>query len=199
MSTATVRDKILNSALDLFAKKGFSATSMDEIAEHAGMKGPNLYKYFKGKEDIFHEIDSLMEGSYKLGMGMNPEYEVWIHNGEELKIYSMKQIEFTLHNENIRKLRKMCTIEQFRDEYQSKLASLHQFTNICNFYTKIFEGLIKYGAIEKCDPEMAAMEYFAPVSMLIQMYDREPEREKEIVSKMEQYIDFFIERYFIKK
>ena len=53
------KEKLLFAALDLFSQKGYSATSVDEIAESIGIKGPNIYKYFKGKEGILKELTSL--------------------------------------------------------------------------------------------------------------------------------------------
>ena len=45
MAEMSVREKITYAALDLFSQKGFDATTVEEIADAAGMKGPNLYKY----------------------------------------------------------------------------------------------------------------------------------------------------------
>ena len=39
MTGMPAKEKLLYSALDLFSKKGYDATSVDEIAEAAGMKG----------------------------------------------------------------------------------------------------------------------------------------------------------------
>ena len=39
--------------------------------------------------------------------------------------------------------------------------------------------------------------FAAPVSMLIQLYDREPERKEEVLKKAEAHIDLFIQTYFI--
>jgi len=55
MVTST-REKILNEALDLFAAKGYHATSMREIAKAVGIKGSSIYNHFSGKEDIFSEL-----------------------------------------------------------------------------------------------------------------------------------------------
>src|SRR6056297_1891608 len=55
MVTST-REKILNEALDLFAAKGYHATSMREIARSVGIKGSSIYNHFSGKEDIFSEL-----------------------------------------------------------------------------------------------------------------------------------------------
>ena len=40
----------------LFAEKGFDATSVDEIVEKAGVNKSSVYYYFKSKKDILHEL-----------------------------------------------------------------------------------------------------------------------------------------------
>jgi len=47
------RRKILDEAMDLFRKKGYSAASMQEIAEACGMAKASIYKFFPSKEDLF--------------------------------------------------------------------------------------------------------------------------------------------------
>lgn len=51
MST-TKRDAICEAALALFAEKGTEATTTREITEHAGTAEDNLYRHFKGKDDL---------------------------------------------------------------------------------------------------------------------------------------------------
>lgn len=46
------REQILEAALDVFAKNGFRGSTIDQIAEAAGMSKPNLLYYFASKEDI---------------------------------------------------------------------------------------------------------------------------------------------------
>jgi AcrR family transcriptional regulator len=196
MSTASVREKIINAALDLFSQKGYDATSVDEIAESIGMKGPNIYKYFKGKEEVLKELSVKMEEGYRQRMKMNPEEGANISNRDELKAYSMNQIKFTMEDDKIKKLRKMGTIEQFRNPHFSRQTSEHQFDNMQRQFTAIFKNLMDKGILENDDAEMMAMEYYAPVSLLIQLCDREPDRKDEVMGKVEKYIDFFLDRYF---
>jgi AcrR family transcriptional regulator len=47
------KDKILQESLKLFSSKGYSGTSMNEIAETVGIKKPSLYFHFKSKTEIF--------------------------------------------------------------------------------------------------------------------------------------------------
>lgn len=50
------RDRILDAALDVFSRHGYRGASIDEIAAGAGMSKPNLFYYYKRKEDILHAV-----------------------------------------------------------------------------------------------------------------------------------------------
>ncbi len=50
------KERIIQSAKILFAKKGFAATGLREIADKAGVSLGNIYNHFKNKEQIFDEI-----------------------------------------------------------------------------------------------------------------------------------------------
>ncbi|WP_120006655.1 TetR/AcrR family transcriptional regulator [Nesterenkonia muleiensis] len=50
------RDGILTAAASLFAKKGFSATRMNEIAELSGLRQSSIYYWFRSKEQILRTI-----------------------------------------------------------------------------------------------------------------------------------------------
>ena len=47
---------ILKTALGLFSKKGYYATSIDDITREAGISKGLVYNYFKSKEEIFFEL-----------------------------------------------------------------------------------------------------------------------------------------------
>lgn len=50
------RVKIMNSALDLFAEKGFDATSINMIAKRACISKGLIYNYFESKEELIKII-----------------------------------------------------------------------------------------------------------------------------------------------
>jgi len=52
----TVRKKIIDAASLLYAKKGFSATSIEEISEMAGVSLPVTYRYARKKAEIMKMI-----------------------------------------------------------------------------------------------------------------------------------------------
>jgi AcrR family transcriptional regulator len=53
------RQEILQSALACFAKKGFEASTVDDIVAQSGMSKGAIYNYFKSKDEIYL---GLMEG-----------------------------------------------------------------------------------------------------------------------------------------
>ncbi|MEC0174013.1 TetR/AcrR family transcriptional regulator [Paenibacillus favisporus] len=44
--------KIREAAIDLFMRKGYHATSIDDVSKHAGVSKGLLYNYYKGKEEL---------------------------------------------------------------------------------------------------------------------------------------------------
>jgi AcrR family transcriptional regulator len=50
------RRQLLDVALEVFARQGFHATSMDEIAETAGVTKPVLYQHFRSKRALYREL-----------------------------------------------------------------------------------------------------------------------------------------------
>ena len=198
MERGSTKEKLMETALTLFSQKGYEATSVDEIAESIGIKGPNLYKYFKGKQALFDEITSLNDIAYNNMMGLSDKVANSIHTAEELKAFSLRQIEYTTSTDTVIKLRKMLTIEQFRSKNISEQTTLHQYTMPKSVYVKLFTRMMKDGEIRECDPDILAHEYVAPVTILIQLCDRSPEKKDEIMKKVEAFIDLFIEQNMTK-
>lgn len=50
------REAILARAADLFARRGYTATSMNEVAEACGVSKPSLYHYVRDKHQLLVEI-----------------------------------------------------------------------------------------------------------------------------------------------
>ena len=50
------RELILEAALEVFSTNGFRGSTIDQIAEAAGMSKPNLLYYFRTKEAIYRTL-----------------------------------------------------------------------------------------------------------------------------------------------
>ncbi len=49
-------DRILDAAEDLFAEKGYSATSLGDVADRVGIRSPSLYNHFRNKEALYQAV-----------------------------------------------------------------------------------------------------------------------------------------------
>ena len=198
MAGTSTKEKLVAAALDLFSKKGYSATSVDEIAESIGIKGPNLYKYFKRKEALFKELSELSDQSYLDKMNLVNNKADSIEDAQGLKAFAMGQVKYTMYEDMVIKLRKMLTIEQFRSDLMKHQTTIHQYTNINDQFTRIMKNLIKNGSIAENDPALLALEFTSVITVLIQLSDREPEKSGEVLKLIERHIDHFIDTYFLK-
>ena len=61
----STKQRILDEALTLFAENGYDGTGVDLIAERVGIKGPSLYKHYKGKEEILNALIDAAEERYE--------------------------------------------------------------------------------------------------------------------------------------
>lgn len=58
---ANARERLLETAIGMFAEKGYAGTSVREIVEQAGVSKPVLYYYFQSKEGLFLAILEMAE------------------------------------------------------------------------------------------------------------------------------------------
>lgn len=62
MSKPTARDRLAQAAFDLFRERGYDDTTVDEIAERAGLGRATFFRNYRSKEDvIFPDHDRLLE------------------------------------------------------------------------------------------------------------------------------------------
>ena len=191
MKDMSTKERIMYAALDLFSKKGYDGVGVDLIAENAGLKGPSLYRHFKGKEDIFNSMIELVASHYEEGFGLKQELEELPESMEELIENAMRKIQFTMHDDIIRKTRRILAMEQFRSKRMAELTSCYHLENLQRVYADIFAGMMEKGILKQEDPEILALEFVSPVSLLIHMYDRQPEREEEVLDKIRKHFEYF--------
>lgn len=195
MNKTPTKDRILDSALTLFSERGYDGVGVDLIAEKAGIKGPSLYKHFKGKEDILNALIEMVEAHYEANFGSVNNLGAIPSSMDELITSALKRIEFTLHDPVVKKVRRVLTMEQFRSKRIALLATKYNIDSVQGIYQHIFQTMIDNGVMKKTDTALAAMAFAAPVSLLIQMCDREPEREQEIIERIKSFFRYFAEEY----
>ena len=189
------RERILEKALTLFAERGYNGTGVDLIAERVGIKGPSLYKHFKGKEDILNTLIDRAEERYNATFGTAENLGPIPKSKEEFIRNALERIEFSMKDPMIRRIRIFLVQEQFRNERLAKITTSHQLDGLQRMYTKLISKMMENGLVKKDDPAMLAMETTAPVVVMIAKADRQPEYQSELLGDIERYLRHFCDEY----
>ena len=198
----TTKQEILDAALELFSVQGYEATSISQLADAVGIRKASLYSHFENKQAI---LDALMQTTleqyekhsifsnahwddpdFTNGKEMTPEIAVEMLRG---------QVRYILHDPQISRGRKMLTIEQFRNPQMAQLQTKQNYTDVMQYCAGLVQFLIRQGRLAGPDPEIMAAQLCLPISVWINLCDREPEREDEIMQLLQRHIRQFFEVY----
>lgn len=125
------KERILETALELFAQNGYLGTSMNDIAQQLGFTKAALYKHYTSKQEILdrivehmNEMDYERVESYEMPETEPDGFaEAYLNTPiQKIRAYSMAQFDHWTKEPFSSNFRKMLTLEQYRDP---KLAQLH--------------------------------------------------------------------------
>lgn len=203
MEKGNTKQEILEAALDLFSTQGFEATSVSQIADAVGIRKASLYSHFASKQEILESLMTQVLEQYN-------KHSIFIHtdwdnaafaevkqnlSAEEVEQVVFTQIRYILHDPLVSKARKMLTIEQFRNAQMAELQTKQNYTNVMKYFTNLMRFFIQRGKLKDGDAEIMAAQLCLPVSVWINLCDREPEREDEVIELVGRHIRQFFEMY----
>ena len=186
------KERILALALDRFSQNGYAGTNIRELAESLGLVKSAMYRHFESKEKIWNALLDEMIAYYDARFGSPEHLPPAPDSLEGLVTMTMQMVDFTVHDEKVVKTRKMLTIEQFRDERARDLATKYFLTGLTGMFTPLFAGMMDKGLLRRDDPAMLAFAYNAPISALIHLCDREPEKTDEAIAQVEAFGRYFL-------
>ena len=189
------KEKILSAALEMFSQNGYAGTNIRELTASLGLVKSSMYRHFESKEEIWNSLLDEMTAYYNQRFG-SPEHLPPVPDTlEDLVAMTMRMVDFTVNDKNIIKTRKLLTIEQFRDDRARELATKHFLTGLEEMFTRIFTAMMDKGLLRRDDPAMLAFAYTAPISALVHLCDREPERTAEAMEQIEAFCRHFIKTF----
>ena len=189
------KERILEAALEMFSQNGYAGTNIRELSASLGLVKSGVYKHYESKEAIWNALLDQMIAYYAEHFG-SPEHLPPVPDTPEgLVTMTVQMVNITVHDEKIVMTRKVLTLEQFRDIRARELATKHFLTGLTDMFTRIFTGMMEKELLRKDDPAMLAFAYTAPISVLIHLCDREPEKTDEAMTQIEAFSRHFIKIY----
>ena len=192
------KERILAAALEMFSKNGYAGTNIRELSASLGLVKSGVYKHYESKEAIWNALLDEMIAYYADHFGSAEHLPPVPDSLEEFVQMTMHMVNITVHDEKIVMTRKMLAIEQFRDDRARELATRHFLTGLTDMFTHVFTGMMEKGLIRQDDPKMLAFAYTAPISALIHLCDREPEKTEDATAQIEAFSRHFIATYGVK-
>ena len=189
------KERILAAALEMFSQNGYAGTNIRELSESLGLVKSAMYRHFESKDAIWNTLLDELIAYYEARFGSMEHLPPVPDTLEELVTMTMRMVNFTIHDEKVVKSRKLLSIEQFRDDRARDLATKYFLTGLKDMFTQIFAGMMDKGLLRRDDPAMLAFAYTAPISALIHLCDREPEKTEDAMAQAEAFSRHFIRVY----
>lgn len=199
------KERILMTALHLFARDGYEAVSVSTIAGALNITKGALYRHYKNKRDIF---DSIVERMFEMDAKRAEECQVPTEtfelqpetygstSAESIEKFTIEQFHFWTEDDFASHFRKMLTLEQYRNEEMAELYSNCIVTGPVAYMEDLFRELMKKGVLRDEDPKQLAALYYAPLFLLINMYDQTGEKE-QYTEILRRHIRDFMNCYWI--
>ena len=195
------KERILTTALQLFARDGYEAVSVSDIAQALGMTKGALYKHYKNKRDLFDsmiqrmlELDSTAARQY----GMPEQAFQADESGydqvdwDDLKRFTLAQFRFWTEDAFACPLRRMLSLEQYRSEEMGKLYQEMVVSGPVHYTADIFSRMMARGRMKPGDADALAAQFYAPMFLLIAMADGGAENGLSVLQNL---MDDFIRRW----
>ena len=200
MDRGNTKQEIIEAALDLFSAQGFEATSVSQIADAVGIRKASLYSHFENKQAILDAlVQEVLEQYEEHSLFARAD---WEKDAGDLPLTPdaaaqmiLGQIRYILHDPSISRARKMLVIEQFQNPELAKLQTKQNYSDVLGYFTGLIKCLIQKGVLAEDDPEIMAAQFCLPISVWINLCDREPEREQAVMELVERHIRQFFRIY----
>ena len=198
---ADTREKILNAALQLFARDGYEAVSVSGIASALGITKGALYRHYQNKRDIFDSIVRRMEERDRQQSAENgvPEgtaeempdvYEA--ADPQNILAFSKAMFRYWTEDEFASNFRKMLTLEQFRSPEMGRLYQQYLVSGPVGYMADLF------AAQNMPRPKELAVRFYAQMFLLYSVYDGTGNK-KAALALMDDLLDRTAEQLAVEK
>lgn len=189
------KERIMETALELFAERGYLGTSMNDIAKQLGFTKAALYKHYTSKQEILNrivermnEMDYERAKQFEMPEGNLAEIVAAYQKTpvEKVRAYSKAQFLHWTEEEFSSRFRKMLTLEQYRDPEMAQLYQKYLATGPVDYMAAIFRGLTD----SEENARHLALEFYGPMFLLYSVSDSGADQE-QVLSLLDAHIERF--------
>lgn len=166
------KEKILYSSLDMFAKRGYNAVSIRDIAASVNIKESSIYYHFNNKQDILDSIVKKYEEHINELTDILNTAISGVDNSKPLSFDAMKTYFFEqyLFDSFCNKMMRFMMIEQFNSGKMQSLYERYLFELPEKIQTGAFFLMSRNGIISKQQARQFGQAFFSEMTMLTFRY-----------------------------
>jgi TetR/AcrR family fatty acid metabolism transcriptional regulator len=188
MKIGDKREKIIHSAIYIFAEKGFHEAKISEIAENAGVADGTIYLYFKNKTDILLAI--FEEEVAKIITKINQRLITADDPLEKLRIFVKLYFNMLMNNKDLALL--LQTELRRGNEYIKEYYE-HKFSEYLKIiFDFITEGQNKKIFREDLNPDFVASAIYGAIDEVSRLVFFSPDKKYNFNLIIDQLNDLFI-------
>lgn len=198
------KERILEEALTLFSVQGFRGTSVKNIADAVGIKDSSLYKHFRSKREIFNQIvqemrDRMERLSEAVGLPDGDGSAATDFYGGlsllQLRELSRRILLFYLEDDFISRFWRMANMEQYQDPEIYAIYRRIFMEESISYQTGLFGAMIERDIFIPTDPEVMAMNFYAPIFFLLSKYSGRPTETEMALDALDRQVQEFYRIY----
>lgn len=164
--------KILDIAIDLFSRRGYSGVSIRDITKEVGIKESSLYKHFKSKDEILETVFfNFRKEAAKILLPVNQlDYVLSVMDPKAFLERGYMNFLEHIGNPLMQKIWRILYIEQYRDPMARDIYYNEIIGNTIDFLDTAFGKMIELKRIQPLNPKTLAIEYQYPFFTMIAEY-----------------------------
>ncbi len=199
MRGINTKSRIQEQALKLFAKSGYDAVGVAEIADAVQIKAPSLYKHYKSKREIFESIigrvnkadydkaheNDMPEDEYRKDSGSYKSLDI-----ESIVKYAREMLVHWTEDEFFCNFRRMLSLEQYNSQEMKNMYAQYILSGPLGYMTDVFFEFVHDGKLA----ETLSLEFYAPMFMMYSLYDGGTDI-KTLCGMFDAYMDNFKQNF----
>lgn len=190
MTMTDTKERIMQTALDMFSCRGYEAVSVSDIAGELGITKGALYRHYKSKREIFDHIIAHMETEdlrrareFEMPENRLSDSEAGYDSVtvEQLGEFTRAQFIYWTQDEFAAAFRRILLLERYNDEGIERLYNMYLGSGPLEYVRDVLSF-----ALPGENAELLAVKYYAPMYFLMELEDS-----NEALKLLERHIEDF--------
>lgn len=159
------KERIAQTAIDLFSQYGFAAVSIRDICRAAGVKESTIYYHFTNKQAI---LDELLGRVDEIADQKQARFDAALERAEhvtqeEIIFVAQRLLDDYLLHPSVFPLIRMLSMERIHDEKAEQKYRHIVFCMPLEQQQRVFERMISRGLIKPCDAEAVSRLFYGVI------------------------------------